>query len=251
MRFLSTNYFDHSKVLKNFFENPCPFFEFYPIKQVIKIPDLQGEGNRFLMASSRTDRQLQGWGTAWKSTGEAKHLKVNSTCFSVPNSIMRRSFSEHSEPRTSTCAVSVSLTRRLFFAVPTWWGCCDLSLWHKPTELAHSFVFCSCVCFCRYGPFNCISLHKFSRQLSAFLLCSSSGLISALMVLSTIYSLDESLPQPWYNPLWLTGLKAPINLLTPSSPQFLHISDPFGFWPTPTPQSSPRLMPRELFGLTR
>ena len=70
----------------------------------------------------------------------------------------------------------------------TWWGCSGLclSVWHKPTELAHSFSFCSCVCFCLYGPFNCISLHKFSRQLSAFLLCSS-GFISALLVLSTIY----------------------------------------------------------------
>ena len=59
----------------------------------------------------------------------------------------------------------------------TWWGC------YKP---AHSFLFCSCVCFCLYGPFNFISFHKFSRQLSAFLICSSS-LISALMVLSTAY----------------------------------------------------------------
>ena len=44
----------------------------------------------------------------------------------------------------------------------------------------------SCVCFYLYGPFNCISFHKFSRQLSAFSLCSS-GLTSALLVLSTTY----------------------------------------------------------------
>ena len=68
----------------------------------------------------------------------------------------------------------------------TWWGCCGLCLWHKPTELAHSFLFCSCVYFCLYGPFNCFSFHKFSRQLSALWLCSS-GFISALLVLSTIY----------------------------------------------------------------
>ena len=60
------------------------------------------------------------------------------------------------------------------------------SLWHKPTELAHSFLFCSCVCFCLCGPFNCISFHKFSRQLSAFSLCCS-GLISSLLVLSSVY----------------------------------------------------------------
>ena len=32
--------------------------------------------------------------------------------------------------------------RRLTF---TWWGCCSLCLRHKPTELALSFLFCSCV----------------------------------------------------------------------------------------------------------
>ena len=52
----------------------------------------------------------------------------------------------------------------------TWWGCCGLRLWHKPTELPTLFFlsFCSCVCFCLYGPFNCISFHEFSQQLSAF-----------------------------------------------------------------------------------
>ena len=30
----------------------------------------------------------------------------------------------------------------------TWWRCCGLCFWHKPTELAHSFLFCSCVYFC-------------------------------------------------------------------------------------------------------
>ena len=56
---------------------------------------------------------------------------------------------------------------------------------HKPTELARSLLFCSCVYLSLYGPFNCISFHKFSRQLSVFSLCSS-GLISALLVLSTV-----------------------------------------------------------------
>ena len=45
-------------------------------------------------------------------------------------------------------------------------------------------LFCSCACLCLYGPFNCISFHEFSQQLSAFSLCSSS-LISVLLVLST------------------------------------------------------------------
>ena len=42
------------------------------------------------------------------------------------------------------------------------------------------------VYFCLYGPFNCISFHKFSRPLSAFSL-SCCGFISALLVLSIIF----------------------------------------------------------------
>ena len=61
----------------------------------------------------------------------------------------------------------------------------------KPTEHAPSFFFnffkfCFCVYLGLYGPFNCTSFHKFSRQLSAFALCSP-GLISAFFVLSTVY----------------------------------------------------------------
>ena len=59
----------------------------------------------------------------------------------------------------------------------TWRGCCGLCPLHKPAELAHSFLFC-CIYFCLYGPFNCISFLKSSRQFSAFSLFSS-GLISA------------------------------------------------------------------------
>ena len=68
----------------------------------------------------------------------------------------------------------------------TWWGCCGLCQRYKPTELAHSFLFCSCDYFCLYGPFKCILFHKISWQLSAFSLCPS-GLHSVLLVLSTVY----------------------------------------------------------------
>ena len=57
---------------------------------------------------------------------------------------------------------------------------------HKPTKLAHTFLYCSCVCFRLYGPFNCISFHTFSGQLSAFSICSSDP-ISALLVIQTKY----------------------------------------------------------------
>ena len=43
----------------------------------------------------------------------------------------------------------------------TWWGCYGLCQRHKPTEVTHSFLFCSCVCCCLYGPFNCIKVRKY------------------------------------------------------------------------------------------
>ena len=88
----------------------------------------------------------------------------------------------------------------------TWWGCCGLCQRHKPTKLAHSFKFSPCVYFCLYGPFNCISFHKFSQQLTAFSLCFS-GLISALLVLSAMYlSIKVSL-SPDVIPCGWLGLK--------------------------------------------
>ena len=42
----------------------------------------------------------------------------------------------------------------------SWWRCYGLCHRHKPTMLAHSFLFCCCVCVCLYGPFNSISFYK-------------------------------------------------------------------------------------------
>ena len=67
----------------------------------------------------------------------------------------------------------------------TWWGCYGLCQRHKPSELAHFFLFCACVYFCLYGRFNCISFYKSSRQFFVVTLCSS-GYISALLVLWSI-----------------------------------------------------------------
>ena len=82
----------------------------------------------------------------------------------------------------------------------TWWGCCghvfDINQPCLPTPF-YSVLVCSSV----YGHFNCISFHKFSRWLSGFSLCSS-GLNSALLVLSTIISLYESL-RKWLMFFWV------------------------------------------------
>ena len=56
---------------------------------------------------------------------------------------------------------------------------------NQPSLPTFFLLFCSCVCFCLFGPFNCISFHKFFRD-SPFSDCSSS-LTSALLVLSAMY----------------------------------------------------------------
>ena len=93
------------------------------------------------------------------------------SCCSYAVSISCRVELSYSSPRALLLVVRMS--RFIFF-------------WPKPTELAHYFLICSCVYCCLYSHFNCISFHKFSRQLSAFSICSS-GLISASLVLSAIY----------------------------------------------------------------
>ena len=102
--------------------------------------------------------------------------------------VVNRAISVGNQSFSVSCQVcnrSVSGNAFCWLCVPAGSPSRGLCLWHKPTELAHSFLFCSCFYFCLYGPFNCILFHTFSRRLLAFPLCSS-GLISALLVLSTV-----------------------------------------------------------------
>ena len=85
---------------------------------------------------------------------------------------------------------------------------------YKPTECAHSFLFCSSVYFFLYDPFNWVSFHKFSRQFAALSLCSS-GLLSALSVLSTVYLFVKISFSPFCG--WL-GLKHQLTKLDDSFP---------------------------------
>ena len=83
---------------------------------------------------------------------------------------------------------------RCFFFCPrrvtfTWWGCSGLCFFILTNRTCpFLFILFSCL-FLFYGPFNCISLHKFSRQLSAFSLCSSS-ILSALLIFQ-LYNLSR------------------------------------------------------------
>ena len=81
--------------------------------------------------------------------------------------------------------VFVSLISPHGFTV-TWWTCYGLCLWRKLTQLAHSFLFCSCVYYCFHGLFNCISFIYISQQLSVFLFCFL-GLNSVWLVLSSLH----------------------------------------------------------------
>ena len=110
-------------------------------------------------------------------------------------------------------------------------GCCGLCEIHKSTELAHFFLFCSCVYFCLYGPFNCISFHKFSQRLSAFSLCFS-GLISALLVLSTTYLFVKVSLSPDIIICGWLGLKHQTTTITAPSCLSVTLSNRFDVFPT-------------------
>ena len=69
----------------------------------------------------------------------------------------------------------------------TWWRCCGLCQGHKPTELAHSFLFCSCACFCLYGLAYTTVFHLINSPANSLLSHCSSGFNSALLVLSAVY----------------------------------------------------------------
>ena len=100
----------------------------------------------------------------------------------------------------------------------TWWGCCDQCLWHKPTELAHSLFILFLCLFLSLLPFQLyFILLKFLPTTLRFLTLFFRSYFCLTGPFNSI-PLYESLPQPWYNPLWLTGIKAPTNQLT--KPQF-------------------------------
>ena len=98
----------------------------------------------------------------------------------------------------------------------TWWGCYGSCLWHKPTELARSFKKKIILFLCLF-----LYLWPFQLYFIQWILQTTLRLLTVFFVSSfcligpfNYISLSESLPQPWYNPLWLTGLKAPTNKLT-------------------------------------
>ena len=82
--------------------------------------------------------------------------------------------------------ISLAIDERPYGLIFTWSGRRSVCFWHKPAELARSFLFSSRVYFYLHTPFSCISFKKFSRQLHTFSLCCS-GLISAILVLSAVY----------------------------------------------------------------
>ena len=71
------------------------------------------------------------------------------------------------------------------------------------------FKFCSCTYFCLNGPFDRISFINSSDNSSL-----SHSVLPVLFLhywssqLHIYLSPHESFPQPWYNPLWLTGLNS-------------------------------------------
>ena len=93
----------------------------------------------------------------------------------------------------------------------TWWGCYGLCPRHKPTELAHSFY--SVLIFVSVSAFVALStvFHSINSPDNSPLSHSVLLVLLCLIGPFNYISLYESLCQPWYNPLWLTWLKAPTN----------------------------------------
>ena len=108
----------------------------------------------------------------------------------------------HLDGSCTTCHCPCGLTF-------TWWGCRGLCLQHvfdiNPPSVP--------------TPFHSVLVSVFVFMRMALSCKCNSSLSHSVLVLFLPYcpfnykhmSLCESLPQPWYNPLWLTGLKAPTN----------------------------------------
>ena len=97
----------------------------------------------------------------------------------------------------------------------TWWGCCGVCLWHNQTSLPtpfYSVLVSVSVLTAPSTVFHSINSPNHSPL--------SQSVLPVLFLPKSVIgpfnyiSLCESLHQPWYNPLWLTGLKAPTNELT-------------------------------------
>ena len=83
-------------------------------------------------------------------------------------------------------------------------------VWHKPTELAHYFLFCSCVYF--LWPFQLYFILWILPTTLRFLTLFFRSYL-CFVGPPNYTSLYEIPLQPWYNPLRLTGLKIAANWL--------------------------------------
>ena len=96
----------------------------------------------------------------------------------------------------------------------TWWGCCGSCQRHTPTEFARFFCYSVLVSISVFI-FLSIVFHSINSPDNSLLSHSVLPVVILGYWSFQLYtaSLCESLHQPWYNQLWLTGLKAPTNEL--------------------------------------
>ena len=92
--------------------------------------------------------------------------------------------------------------RRLTFS---WWGWYGLCPRHKSTELAHSFFYSVLVSVSVFMALSTV-FHSINSPENSPLSHSVLPVLFCLIGPFNYISLYESLPQSWYNPLWLTGL---------------------------------------------
>ena len=107
--------------------------------------------------------------------------------------VRRQPWLEEVELQEKLLGSAVALRKTADFILRTgltFWAWLGKKKKRESTTTSNLFILFLCLFHSVYGPFNYISYHEFSRQLSAFSLCSS-GLISALLVLWTIYLFME------------------------------------------------------------
>ena len=134
-----------------------------------------------MLTEPRAFLVIESLGHRTNTNGDTTTIHVKSSDCTVPSLSVS----------VSLClCLCLSRLRRLNL---TWWGCCGLCFKHKPVELFYSFLFCPCVYFCIYGPFTCMSFHKFLRHPPPPL---SHSVLPVLSLPYWSFQLYESLPQP-------------------------------------------------------
>ena len=129
-------------------------------------PPSQAKCTAAVSVGSSSSLTLRWWNTGPRTGGQGR---TNVTC--VTSALPRKRISLFTAAHTQVGVACIHKSPRAHLHVvgTLWFMFSTFSSRARPLLF---FSFCFCVYFCLYDSFNCISFHKFSRQFSAFSLCS-------------------------------------------------------------------------------